>query len=1369
MRHWLPRAVSPLAAGPAAVWILAWLPAAQAQVQEPVPVSVDDTLWRTLSADDPELAGHGRSRVFELVAAHAGPLTVELHSADFDAFLVVEDGGALYEHDDDGGVETDSRIVFTAQRGGRYRIVAAAAGPVQGDGFPQLGEFRLSVLLGEVPALGGSALLDASIVFRGRAAERALDRGDLWGAAWSRLREGRFRASRGQHADAEAALESARELYAGLDDPEARKREGQALLHLGRAAYDTSRPDQALECYEQARALFEALGDDDREVLLWRAEVQVNIGQVREDRGASSEAQSRYEQALAVFDAQDETAKRAWALGKLGNLLRQQGRLAEAQPRLEQQMLLARQVGDPRSVANALAQLGGLYLTQGRLDEARDQFEAWKDLAQEHDLENHLPTAYGNLGIVYQFLGRPELASHYRTRALETAKEAGDTRAQLAAMIELARGLGEHRVQEAIQLTGVALDLARQTADGDAELAALESLATQHAALGDLQHARPYGVELSQRALALERPAQQALALHVLGNIEREAGRYPLALDYYDRAEAICGELGSSTAWIESDRGHLYFLTGELETSLGIRNELYASGVAGPLRLRAVRGIVRCTFGLGQPEKALDYSQEYLILSHGLGPDTALEALWFVGDLYWSLGSPTQALGLYSRSLALRETVQGLWGMGLVHGTLGDHRQSVAFFERALEVLDRPQPTLLANIGHAHWQQGDLERGMEYSRRGLDAAREQRTVAFEAWPHRNLAAMLAKLGRYAESREHALAALALDDRNGDAPVSKRISHWALGRAALAEGDVAAAWSAAQAGEELTRIAQSQARRAGSWGSTYPYLDQDWERLLQDLVVARADGADPAIRDTILAEGFRRASSFKGRHLLGGLVEHRRGERSEALIDLRRRLRQTRDERDDALLDLTTAIGDERRIREATELRREAEERQKELESLTRTVAALHRVDPSLPGGAAPAELRERVLDGRTALVEYAEGEQELFAYVVTKTALELVALGDREAIEASVDRFLTSISTPGALGDPETVVAAGRELHDALLAPALRVAGEGVERIVVVPTRSLSRLPFEALVVRAPQDSQGFADVEFVLDAYEVVHGPSSAVLLEIAAMGPRRRAGKVLLLADPVYPTESAEEPAERKRPSLLQGRSAVDPRELQRLPKTRDEALAIADLLVDAKEVAALQTVHALRRERSGSLSSQLLDMHLGSAASADVLRGRLRAYTVLHLAAHGFVDRELLQGAGIALTWEEGEDGLLAITDVLELDLDADLVVLSACDSARGGVRMGEGVGSMALAFVYAGARSAVASLWQVEDRSAAQTMKGFYEGLLLEDLSPAQALRRAKLAIRRGEGVRGVQPGGWGAAGNAGHPYYWAPFVYLGLPR
>jgi CHAT domain-containing protein len=121
-------------------------------------------------------------------------------------------------------------------------------------------------------------------------------------------------------------------------------------------------------------------------------------------------------------------------------------------------------------------------------------------------------------------------------------------------------------------------------------------------------------------------------------------------------------------------------------------------------------------------------------------------------------------------------------------------------------------------------------------------------------------------------------------------------------------------------------------------------------------------------------------------------------------------------------------------------------------------------------------------------------------------------------------------------------------------------------------------------------------------------------------------------------------------------------------------------------------------------------------------------------------------------LALDNDPEEDGLLQVSEIYDLKLDCDLVVLSACRTGRGQLLSSEGILGLSRAFLYAGARSVVVSLWDVSDISTAHFMKDFYKHLLSDD-SGATALRKAKLQMLQGSKQKR-------------HPYYWAPFVVIG---
>ena len=166
---------------------------------------------------------------------------------------------------------------------------------------------------------------------------------------------------------------------------------------------------------------------------------------------------------------------------------------------------------------------------------------------------------------------------------------------------------------------------------------------------------------------------------------------------------------------------------------------------------------------------------------------------------------------------------------------------------------------------------------------------------------------------------------------------------------------------------------------------------------------------------------------------------------------------------------------------------------------------------------------------------------------------------------------------------------------------------------------------------------------------------------------------------------------------------------------------------------------------------------DIRLGRAANErDVKALDLGAYRYLHFATHGVLagDVPYLNQPALVLSQTAdlgGEDGFLTMSEVLKLPLRADMVVLSACQTALGREVTGEGVVGLTRAFLYAGSRAAVVSLWPVDDASTAVFMARFYEHVR-GGLTPARALARAKLDLR--------------ADPRHAHPFHWAPFVFFG---
>jgi CHAT domain-containing protein len=192
--------------------------------------------------------------------------------------------------------------------------------------------------------------------------------------------------------------------------------------------------------------------------------------------------------------------------------------------------------------------------------------------------------------------------------------------------------------------------------------------------------------------------------------------------------------------------------------------------------------------------------------------------------------------------------------------------------------------------------------------------------------------------------------------------------------------------------------------------------------------------------------------------------------------------------------------------------------------------------------------------------------------------------------------------------------------------------------------------------------------------------------------------------------------------------------PAKISRLPSTLREASAILAVTPDGE----------------GVLTTGF------SATKEQIVNGGIKEYRIAHFATHGLLNREHPELSGIVLSLvdEQGNsrNGFLRMNDIYNLDLAADLIVLSACRTGLGKSVRGEGVIGLPGAFMYAGAKSVVASLWKVDDEATAELMGHFYAALFQEGLPSAAALRKAKEKMWRQERWRA--------------PFYWAAFVFQG---
>jgi CHAT domain-containing protein len=323
------------------------------------------------------------------------------------------------------------------------------------------------------------------------------------------------------------------------------------------------------------------------------------------------------------------------------------------------------------------------------------------------------------------------------------------------------------------------------------------------------------------------------------------------------------------------------------------------------------------------------------------------------------------------------------------------------------------------------------------------------------------------------------------------------------------------------------------------------------------------------------------------------------------------------------------------------------------------------------------------------------------------------------------------------------------------------------KRLLIVSDGALQYIPFAALPKPdsrpktqdpKPQTTDHeppTTDHRPLIVDHEVVHLPSASVLavLRRELVARQAAARTVAVLADPVF---QENDPRVKRPPSQAEPKSdgaaakGVEPplvaesvtrsaREsglasFARLPLSRREAEAITSLTPKTERLTALDF----------------------RASKPTVAQADLRQYRIVHFATHGLLNSQHPELSGIVLSLvdEQGksQDGFLRLHEIYNLELGADLVVLSACQTALGKEIKGEGLVGLTRGFMYAGAPRVVASLWKVDDKATAELMKQFYRGMLKEGLRPAAALRAAQVSM--------WQEQRWHA------PYYWAGFVLQG---
>jgi CHAT domain-containing protein/Tfp pilus assembly protein PilF len=1064
--------------------------------------------------------------------------------------------------------------------------------------------------------------------------------------------------------------------------------------------------------------------------------------------------------AAASLEHQHDAAEKAFAEGIQ---LYQPGdtrSLLNAVEKLEEALLHWREARDQKGEARALTGLGRVYESLGRKEKAIEQYvqtlPLWRILGDDFRAARTL----NQLGQLHDFLDDYPQALNYYRQALPLWRASGIAKGEASTLHNLGivynyLGQGEQALEQYQQ----ALALWREMGNQEEQARTLSSMGHVYNKLCAKQRALDsYGSALSLwRAIANQRG--EAVTLYVLGKIYNSMGDNQKALHYYRQSLRLWRGVGEGF-W-EATTLH----------SVGV-------SYSHP----------------GKEQKALEYFIRALKLWQRLSVhEKEARTLKEIGCLYNALGEKQKALDYLNRALPLYQAsgdlpwkVFTLYLIGSIHDHLGQRHQALESFEKVLalyatresQMIDASPPE---SFRHIEEEAAAGIQPWEDEADGLNHYRRMRTRSHVVGKHRENAFLLcyvalvhAALGEKQKALQHFFQALPLwrmiGDLNAEASTRYQI--------ALIEqycGTLTEAITQIEKGLEIAEFLRTSVAshdiRAFYLASVHDYYELYIEVLMRLDAERPHEGYD--------ARALQISERARGRSLLELLPE--------ALADIRQGVDAQLLERERGLQQLlnSQALIQEQSLQGSSYISESAAAALNRVAALIteyqEVKAQIRATSPRYAALTQPVtlslrEIQQDVLDEDTLLLEYSLGEVQSYLWAVTRASLTSIKLPGRAEIEASARQVYELLTVRNRLTKEEIYSTREGFLKDAadefqkaadnlsrmLLAPVASLLGN--KRLLIVSDGALQYIPFASLPEPVHAHGKNLGGQQPLVVNHEIVYLPSASTLAVLRReQGLRTSAPQVVaVFADPVFDKDDSRVslgpaqrnkvskpnyPAAGKSPTLS---SSID---YETPPSTGEVEMMNHQYL--PRLMFSRQEADFIFAAASGPGTENLKALDY-AANRALVTRHDLSRYQIIHFATHALLNLEQPELSGIVLSLvdEQGQpqDGFLRLHEVYNLNLKADVVVLSACQTGLGKEIKGEGLIGLTRGFMYAGAARVIASLWQVDDEATAELMKRFYEAMLKEGHAPVAALRKAQVELS--------QHKRWQS------PFYWAGFVIQG---
>jgi CHAT domain-containing protein/tetratricopeptide (TPR) repeat protein len=729
-------------------------------------------------------------------------------------------------------------------------------------------------------------------------------------------------------------------------------------------------------------------------------------------------------------------------------------------------------------------------------------------------------------------------------------------------------------------------------------------------------------------------------------------------------------------------------------------------------------------------DQALSYYHQSLRIAEEIKHQKGIALLLSnLGALYSAEGLPEKALVYQLRALQAREQMGDRYGMtislnniGVVYANQKKYDRAIESYQRALkiseEIGDKPGVVVVSkNLGNAFLGQDEYQEAEKYYKSSLSLAKEINYKEYIGFTSEAIGNVHLKLHKLPQATDWFTKALSIGEEV-TSPLMIWSAQYGLAKTYQEIGDNRKSLHFYQAAiDEIEKVRS----RTSSEESKSGFLAKNFE-VYQDLIALLIELEKKYPDRNYVSQAFDYSEKAKARAFLDTLAEFRSG--------IRKGLSEEQKRKESVILQkvssLQSQLWEESDDAKQQEARKKLEDAEIELD---RFIVDLRLNNPEY------AELRypepydlkkaQRQLDPKTVILEYFLGKTHSYIFAVDTNTMQTASLPPRERLEESVRKYLERIRNP-----PRASLAVdanrlqkefekqSQELFHQLIAPVQKTIS-GKENLVLILDGVLHYVPFETLLMDKDR---------LMIENFRIAYAPSITIWANLKEKSKQQNSKQFIAFGDPVLPSDSTE------------GKVVRSPfRDLSRLRYTREEIEGIASLY-----------------------PQPFLKTYLGKDATESKFKiNEISDYKIIHFATHAMIDEEMPRRSVVILSPDakEGTDGVLQMHEIWNLNLNAQLVVLSACQTGLGKLVSGEGMISLMRAFFYAGAKNVVVSLWNVDDKSTADLMKNFYVHMK-SGHSQSESLRQAKLDM-----IRTAKSGSGYAAYK--DPYYWAPFVLVGV--